>query len=214
MIRAGIVQFDVALGHVNRNLKQAVRGIRALAGQGCALILLPEMFTSGFDNENLSAHGARSPEVLEKLAKEASSAGVVLVGTLPELGDNGIHNTARVVGPEGIFPGKYRKIHLFKPTDEHKFFLPGHQPAIIDTQAGRLGFLICYDVRFPELSRVLALGGAQILCVMAQWPEARHKHWETLLKARAIENQCFVIGANRCGKDPETDFAGRSMIIG
>ena len=82
-----------------------------------------------------------------------------------------------------------------------------------DTALGRMGLMICYDLRFPELARTLALSGARILIVPAQWPKARAMHWQTLLRARAIENQVFIIGANRTGSDEDLSFPGLSAII-
>ncbi|MBW1990286.1 MAG: carbon-nitrogen family hydrolase, partial [Deltaproteobacteria bacterium] len=104
-------------------------------------------------------------------------------------------------------------VHLFPVTGEHKHFVPGDRPAVCQTPWGILGVITCFDLRFPELARAEAKKGAVILAVCAQWPAARKAHWDLLLRARAVENQCFVIGANRCGIEGKTTFPGRSAVI-
>ena len=97
---------------------------------------------------------------------------------------------------------------------EDVFFTPGKEPCPIQTDLGPIGALVCYDLRFPELLREQATLGANLLVVAAQWPAARIDNWRILVQARAIENQIFVIAANRCGTTDETPFGGHSMIVG
>ena len=113
----------------------------------------------------------------------------------------------------GVTTGIYRKMHLFSLLGEDRAFSRGDGWLLADTSLGKIGVIICYDLRFPELSRRLALEGAQIICVPAQWPKPRNEHWRTLLLARAIENQLFVIASNTCGVIGKLDFFGMSMII-
>jgi predicted amidohydrolase len=96
---------------------------------------------------------------------------------------------------------------------EDQFLGSGNQILIAETSVGRLGVAICYDLRFPELFRKLALAGAEIVCLPAEWPKPRQEHWKTLLRARAIENQLFVIAANCCGVQGKLDFFGLSQLI-
>jgi predicted amidohydrolase len=114
----------------------------------------------------------------------------------------------------GRLAGVYRKIHLFSLLGEDRVFSAGDRWLAADTSIGKIGVIICYDLRFPELSRRLAVEGAQILCIPAQWPKPRDEHWRTLLLARAIENQFFVVASNTCGMIGKLDFFGTSMIIG
>jgi predicted amidohydrolase len=210
---AGAAQFDVRLGETERNTARAEAGIRRLAARGARLVVLPEMFSSGFDLERLEAHAEQSPAVTARLAALARELGIVISGTLPEKTPQGVANTARVLGPDGAMLGAYRKVHLFRPTGEHRRFIPGNTPVMVPTPLGNIGLVTCFDLRFPELSRALAEQGASILLVSAQWPTPRAAHWDLLCRARAVENQLFVVACNRSGKDGNTVFAGRSQII-
>ena len=124
-----------------------------------------------------------------------------------------MYNTAYVVDRDGTIVDAYRKVHLFSPTGEHRHFKPGRRAVVAETSLGPIGLIICYDLRFPELCRSLTFKGARIVIVTAQWPAIRVTHWHTLLVARAIENQLFVLGANRCGEDGDLVFGGHSRIV-
>jgi predicted amidohydrolase len=149
-------------------------------------------------SDSLIAAAAAAEARLRELSAQHA---LVIVGSSLESAEGRIFNTARV-HDRGVDRGSYRKIHLFSPNLEHRRFSPGDQPLVVDTSAGRLGVTICYDLRFPELARFYFHKGAEILTVPAQWPEARAQHWRSLLRARAIENQCFVVGSNRTGQEP------------
>ncbi len=138
---------------------------------------------------------------------------MVFVGSLPETEGDKIYNTSYVIDAGGGVSGKYRKIHLFSLTAEQDYFGRGQDPVVCNTILGRLGIQICYDLRFPELSRRLALDGAEILCFSALWPDTRIDHWSLLLRSRAVENQLFVLGCNGCGVEGNTQFGGASAII-
>ena len=111
--------------------------------------------------------------------------------------------------------GKYRKIHLFSsaPVHEDRYFTPGSSLTTLHIGEMTWGFSICYDLRFPELYRSLALQGAEVLVNCTAWPASRAAHWETLTRARAIENQAYMIGTNRVGTDGGVTFCGRSCIV-
>lgn len=211
-IMAGIVQFDVKTGARAFNLKSALAGIRRLGDRGAKLAALPEMWSCGFDYENLADHARATPEILESLTEKAREYRMTLVGSLPENTGEGIANTAFVVDSTGIRSLAYRKVHLFSPTGEHRHFTAGDRAVVVETDVGKIGLIICYDLRFPELARKTAEMGADIIVIPAQWPTARARHWDVLLTARAIENQLFVVAANRCGQDRGTVFAGHSAI--
>jgi predicted amidohydrolase len=136
----------------------------------------------------------------------------VVVGSLPEQAENGLYNTSFVID-HGREKGRYRKLHLFSPMREDRYLQAGDATLVAATSVGRLGVAICYDLRFPELFRRLALDGADLICLSAQWPSPRQEHWRTLLRARAIENQLFVLAANCCGVQGKLDFFGMSLII-
>lgn len=121
------------------------------------------------------------------------------------------YNTAFFVERDGTVQGVYRKIHLFSLGGETKIFSPGKAIGPLSSLMGKIGLVVCYDIRFPELVRQLAIGGSQILVVCAQWPKSRMDHWLTLLKARAIENQMFVVAVNRLGKKEKIFYNGHSV---
>jgi rfaE bifunctional protein nucleotidyltransferase chain/domain len=210
------IQFDVRLGETERNLDEVRKGLAALDLQPPGLAVLPELWAAGFDYPRLAEHADRRVEMLEALQREALRYDIYIAGSLPEkksaAGRTVIFNTLYFVGPGGVV-GKIRKQQLFAPMEENLYFTVGSNPQPIAGGLGVFAGLVCYDLRFPDLARSQAAKGAQLLVVSAQWPAARREHWRTLLKARAIENQIFVIGCNRCGTDHDTEFGGHSMIV-
>lgn len=213
IIRAAIIQFHIRKGEVESNLRIAKQRIVTLADQGVRLVLLPEMWSTGFANERLKELSETTPTVLENLSRVAKKLRLTIIGSLPEKKKDGIYNTAYIVDRDGSIAGTYRKVHLFSPTREDRYFKPGRKAVVSKTSLGPIGLMICYDLRFPELCRSFALQGAKMVAVVAEWPAERVAHWEVLLKARAIENQLFVLGANRCGADGDLVYAGHSRII-
>jgi len=209
----GCCQFPVAPGDVDENLNRVERALADFREKGCRLLVLPEMWSCGFAYATLKAMADRTPGVVEKLREWARQSGMVLVGSLPEREGEEVFNTSFVVDATGEVAGKYRKIHLFTLHGEHEHFGRGTSPLVCRTAVGRLGIEICYDLRFPELSRRLALDGAEILCIPALWPVGRIEHWSVLLRARAIENQLFVVGCNGCGVEGPLRYGGESAIV-
>jgi predicted amidohydrolase len=206
------IQFHIALGYIDANLDTAMAALRRVSQQGAKLAVLPEMWSCGYDYRNLSELAKETPRVLQELQQECQKLGLVTVGSLPELQNDTIYNTAYVID-RGEIVGSYRKLHLFSTMREDQFLGSGDNTLVVDTSVGRLGVAICYDLRFPELFRKLALAGAEIICIPAEWPKPRQEHWKTLLRARAIENQLFVIAANCCGIQGKLDFTGLSQLI-
>ena len=212
IVKAGTVQFTVQLGDVDANRAYIWQALRRLAGEGCQLAVLPEMWTTGYDYKRLNELARRTPEVLEELATLSGELGMVIVGSMPEPHGDKVCNTAYVLD-RGKLLGSYRKIHLFSLMGEDRSLHGGDGWLVVDTSMGRIGVFICNDLRFPELARRLAVEGAEILVVPAEWPKPREEHWRTLLRARAIENQLFVVAANCCGIQGKLDFFGASLII-
>jgi omega-amidase len=210
---AGCYQFRVHPGQVKKNLRQVEAALPWFADQGCRLLVLPEMWSSGFFYEDLPGMARETPFVLENLQHWCCRHDLVLVGSLPELAGSVVYNTAYVVDASGEIAGSYRKIHLFVLTGEDRYFGRGAQALVCQTQVGQLGIMTCYDLRFPELARRLALDGAEILCLGALWPVARVDHWSLLLRARAVENQIFVLGCNGCGSEGKTIYGGKSALV-
>jgi len=211
-VKAAAIQFNITLGEIEPNLAQVRRELARLAGEGVQLALLPEMWATGFAYSQLNELAGRTGELVAELTTLSRQYGMVVVGSLPEPHEDKVYNTAYVID-NGELKGKYRKIHLFSLMQEDRSFDGGNEWLLVATTVGRIGVFICYDLRFPELARRLALEGADILVVPGEWPKPRQEHWRTLLRARAIENQLFVVAANCCGMVGKLDFFGMSMII-
>ena len=210
---AGIVQFDVKLGDVESNIASALEGIHVLGTRDVDMAVLPEMWSCGFDNERLSVYAGKTPAIIDKLSKIASQYNMIIAGSLPESSGGDIFNTMYVVDGNGSIAGSYRKIHLFSLTEEDRYFCAGKKAVVCETSIGPVGLMICYDLRFPELCRSLALSQALVVIVSAQWPRARVIHWDLLVRARSIENQIFMVAANRCGKESSMEYGGHSQIV-
>lgn len=213
IFKAGIVQIDVKSGDTESNLRVALESIAFLASQNVNIAVLPEMWSCSFDNENLAVHAQQTPMILDQLSEAASHHHLIIAGSMPEISNGDIFNTLYVTDINGSIAGFYRKVHLFSLTGEEKYFRSGDKTVVCDTSIGPLGLMICYDLRFPELCRALALKGAQIVLVSAQWPRVRLSPWDILLQARAVENQLFIVAANRCGYENGVEFGGHSQII-
>ncbi|MBU0729843.1 MAG: D-glycero-beta-D-manno-heptose 1-phosphate adenylyltransferase [Proteobacteria bacterium] len=209
---AGFVQLDVRLGAIEENIAAVRKGLKDLRPSSPGMVVLPELWATGFDYENLSSLAVKTPEVLQAVQDLAAEHKIIIAGSLPEHEDGFFYNTLYLVDAGGLI-GSFRKQHLFPLMEEEKHFSRGFFPRPISTELGLIACLVCYDLRFPDLARSQVAQGAALLVLSGQWPEARKDHWLTLARARAIENQVYVIACNRCGKTGSTTFAGNSMII-
>ena len=208
-----------------RNLDQAEKLIAAAAADGARLTVLPEMFNVLGEAEVLRA-GAESLEgpTLRWAAERARHHGIWLVaGSIMEqcAGESRLFNTSCLFDPQGQRRAVYRKIHLFDcdvpgaSLHESATVMPGREIVHGEADGVALGLSICYDLRFPELFRILALDGARLIVLASAFTERTGRdHWEVLLRARAIENQVFVVAANQFGATtPKLRWFGRSMIV-
>ena len=211
--KAGTVQFDVKSGQNETNLDTVLGHLAKLVSKKVTLAVLPEMFSCSFDNESLSKHSIFTQKILESLSLFAKKNQIAIAGSLPEKEKDQIYNTMVFIDVDGKIKARYRKLHLFRLTGEHLYYTAGNKIVTIDTSFGKLGLMICYDLRFPELARSLCLADAQMILVSAQWPESRKEHWKTLIKARSIENQLFMVCSNRTGMEGDLKFPGMSMIV-
>ena len=210
---------------VEANLERAEHWIGQAASLGAELVCLPESFACMLEEggRNPAAQPLDGP-ITAFLSAQAQGHGITLAGgTIPELEDGGerIYNTAVVHGPDGDLIGSYRKIHLFDVElpglrlQESKSIAPGDRVVCLETPAGMLGLSVCYDIRFPELYRELSKRGAEVILVPSAFTvPTGSDHWEVLLRARAIENQSFVVAAAQFGShNKKRRSYGRSMII-
>ncbi|MCP4426447.1 MAG: carbon-nitrogen family hydrolase [Chloroflexi bacterium] len=206
---------DVKLGEPRRNLAQARQLAAEAARRGSDLLVLPELWATGYDLENATRYAAGIDEgIFAETAVLAREYNLHIIGSnLSLLGEGQFGNTAVLHAPSGKALAAYSKIHLFGLMDEDKYLTGGDGRALIETVWGKTGLAICYDLRFPELFRAYALDGAKIIFLPSEWPYPRLTHWRTLLRARAIENQIFIAACNRVGATDGTTFFGHSCVI-
>ena len=179
-----------------------------------SLVVLPEMFATGFSmNLNVTRQSpAREDETF--LAEIAREHGVFVVGGLVDGGmDRLARNEALAFSPDGKLLARYAKIHPFTLGGEADVHQKGAEIVKFDCEGFVVAPFVCYDLRFPEIFRAAARQGTNLFVVIALWPVKRQQHWLTLLQARAIENQAYVVGVNRVGTDPKFFYSGRSVVV-
>jgi omega-amidase len=220
-ITLSLVQMHIELGNPEANLEQAAYRISEAARLGSHLVLLPELWSTGYDLENWSQHASSfDTGTFPRVAALAREYRLAVGGSLLEARNGRAYNTFVLYDQDGHLAGKYSKIHLFRLMDEHLWLAPGEHPTATEipfpgdpVSAVPIGLGICYDLRFPELWRGYALSGVHLALLPAEWPAARVSHWQTLLRARAIENQMFIAATNNVGETKDTHFGGHSAVI-
>jgi omega-amidase len=208
------VQLDIAWEDKQANFAKVRAMLAAASIKPGSLVVLPEMFATGFSMDVAAiAEGESAPaeHLLAEMARQYEAA--VLGGVVSAGADGRGRNEAVLLAPDGAEPARYVKMHPFSYAGETDHYAPGDRPIVIDWGGARLSPFVCYDLRFPEVFRGATAGGAEVLVVIANWPAARADHWRTLLRARAIENQAYAVGANRVGSDPNVDYAGGSLVV-
>ena len=208
------VQLDIAWENKPANFDRVRSLLKNTSVELGALIVLPEMFATGFSMQvEQIAEPAQGPtqQFLSQLARDTGA--YVLAGVVTRGADGRGRNEALVVDPTGKELLRYCKLHPFSLGGEDKHYARGDETCSFTWGSFRVAPFVCYDLRFPEIFRHQTRLGAQVLVVIANWPEARDMHWQTLLRARAIENQAYVIGVNRAGNDPKFVYRGHSVIL-
>jgi deaminated glutathione amidase len=224
-VRAAVVQLN-STNETDRNLAMADRLVRAAAADGAQLVVLPEKWSAiGTAEELRSAAQPLDGPAIAWARRTAAELGIDLVaGSIPErvTGRDKLSNTSVHVGPDGELRGVYRKIHMFDVVvdgtryHESESEEPGEEIVVSEAAGGvEVGLSICYDLRFPELFRILAVRGARVIALPSAFTLATTRdHWEVLVRARAIENQAFVLAANQIGEHGQGHRSGgRSMIV-
>jgi len=233
MPRAHLVQFDIAWEDPAENFRRVERLISRAPIDAGDLVVLPEMFDSGFSFET-GRTADKEGRTLAFLVDLARDLGVYVQGarTVHECHCAKASNCAPIIGPDGAVLAEYRKIHPFTFGREGERFEGGRDVVLYEWARGRSGRevewkasgggarsglrvcpAICYDLRFPELFRIGLQRGAEVFALGANWPDIRQHHWRALLMARAIENQAFVLGVNRVGRDPNLNYTGGSIAL-
>jgi len=208
-------QMRIQLGQTKANFATAAQLMAESAAAGAELLVLPELWSTGYDLAHARHHAdCLGTGMFAQVAEGARRHSLAIYGSLLEQQGDDVLNCASYHDARGELCAVYRKLHLFRLFDEHKWLAQGQGLASASRPWGSAGLSICYDLRFPEVFRQYAVEqGVQLLLICAEWPHARIAHWRALLHARAIENQCFVVAVNACGDTGGTTFGGHSMIV-
>jgi predicted amidohydrolase len=217
-LRVAAVQHDIVWNDRAANFERLTPLIDGAVASGAGLVLLTETFSTGFafDDPQLKAEPAGGPSS-QFLAEHAARHGVWVGGSCPEIradappDDQRPSNCFVLAGPDGT-QHRYRKIHPFSFAGEERFVRAGTELVTVDVEGFRVSMFVCYDLRFADEFWQLA-DDTDLYLVPANWPEARREHWQVLLRARAIENQAYVVGVNRVGSGGGLDYSGDSRII-
>src|SRR6476659_8003505 len=214
-MRVAVAQMEPRLAETERNLDAALERLEEAAAAGAQLLVLPECAIPGYMYDSAEEALPFAEEIpgpsSEALEREARRLDLHVVCGLLERDGDSLRNAAVFVGPDGLI-GTYRKTHLpFLGVD--RFVVPGDELPVYDTPLGRIGVEICYDLRFPEVTRTLALRGADLVAHPTNFPVAARIQTELITVARAAENRVYLLTANRCGKERWAEFCGRSQIV-
>jgi predicted amidohydrolase len=212
--RISLIQANFPPGELEENYQKAQKLVENAADQSANLVLLPELWVCGFDLKNSQEYASQHNQGwFKKMHKLAVDYQVGLGGSIIEQEGKILYNTFVLFDPQDGLIGKYRKIHLFQKLQEQDFFEAGSKLELIDSRWGKIGLAVCYDLRFPEIFRAYAARNAQLILIVAEWPQKRIKHWSTLLQARAIENQVYIAAVNKVGQSLGLELGGFSAIV-
>ncbi|MGY4688730.1 carbon-nitrogen family hydrolase [Salibacterium sp. K-3] len=211
------LQMDIIPGDPEGNRRNVAQAVQQEMEQTAPdVIVLPEMWTTAYtlpELPDIADHSdSRTIPFLQELASRHEVH--LIGGSIAYQDGDDMFNRALVINNQGELIYHYDKLHLVPMLDEPAHLTGGRNKAeVFELDGVKMGVVICYDLRFPEIFRSLALEGAQIFFITAEWPDARRNHWYHLQIARAIENQCFVISCNRIGSYNGVEFAGTSMVV-
>ncbi len=212
-LRVALGEYDIGWHDPDVSLDRAAQLVAESAADGARLVVLPEMCTSGFTMDVEHFAESMTSERVERLSQIARASNVWLIAGVPTRNVDKpactARNSALVFTPSGSLEAVYHKQRLFAYADEQRSYQAGADSLVIEIDGVRVSPFICYDLRFPELFRRVA-ADVDLMVVIASWPAARRTHWDVLLRARAIENQCYVIGVNRTGEGGTIAYDGGS----
>jgi omega-amidase len=218
-LTVSIAQMDVAQAVPQHNLKRGLALIEEAARRGSDLVCLPEMWTTGL-NWSRNRHCAAEQETVHAAIAELAARYSLWISSpmLRVSADGAMYNSSFLFAPDGRQAACYDKIHLFSPFHEDRFICAGSSLCVAETPWGPTGLCVCYDLRFPELFRAYALQDVVLQICSAAFPHSRQEHWRVLVRARAIENQFFVLAVNRSGSEDlgsagQVVFGGSSTVI-
>ncbi len=210
-----LLQFDIQQGKPRTNWTRVQQLVAEAAQRGAQLVVLPELWEAGAVYERCEEFAsALNGGLFAQIVALARQHKIHIVGSLFEKRGQRFYNTIAVTEPRSGIMGAYRKMHLFPLMNEDQYLTPGESPLALDMSWGRTGFAICYDLRFPELFRRYVDNRVELVILPAEWPHPRLEHYRTLLRARAIENQMFMVAVNRVGQDDDgAHFFGHSCVV-
>lgn len=211
-MKIALLQYDPIWENKDEN-KNKILNIINSNNETFDLLILPEMTLTGFSMRAMDLAESVQGKTFQFFSELALQKSIdVLVGIIEESKQKP-YNSLIHINKKGQFVKLYRKIHPFSYANEHKFFSAGKKPAITKVKNFNIGLSICYDLRFPELYRKYAKKKVHLIVNIANWPDTRIEHWRILLRARAIENQCYVAGVNRVGRDVKLNYNGYSSVF-
>lgn len=211
--KVACIQMDCVSGNVEANFQKAKSLLLKAVEKDAKLAILPELFNVGYDLKMLKSLNYNFSDTINEISEISNELGIYIAAGVLEKSEDKYYNSTVVFNNRGELIEKYRKINLFSLSDEKDIFTPGDEIKMFYLDNIKFGILICYDIRFPELSREYINNGCKALIVSSAFPFPRLDHWKTLLKSRGIENQVYIIAANRIGKDDGLQFLGNSTII-
>jgi omega-amidase len=213
-LRVALGEYDIGWQDPDTSLDRAARLIEESAASGARLVVLPEMCTSGFTMDIEHFAEPMGGEHVARLSRMARANSVWLIAGVPVCDADRVAATARnsalVFAPSGALASVYHKQRLFAYAGEDRSYRAGGESVVVDIEGVRVSPFICYDLRFPEIFRSVA-SQVDLMVVIASWPAERRTHWDVLLAARAVENQCYVIGVNRNGNGGTIAYDGGSV---
>lgn len=212
-ITVSLGQLHIAVANPRRNFDVAVQMIHEAARNGSALILFPELWTSGYDLANAAAYLPTNREFLGELSALARENHIAIGGSYLTGRGGLFYNTFTLIQPDGSYAPTYDKTHLFRLMAEDRYLASGQHLQQVDLGWLTAGLAVCYDLRFPEMFRRYALEGTRSVLICSEWSLRRVTHWQTLLRARAIENQVFMFATNAVGQSGDDLNGGRSAVL-
>lgn len=214
-MKIAIIQMDIDFNSPEENRKKVLSMVEKACEDKPDVILLPEMWNTSFNFESIEERADNEGQpTLGLLMQMAAAHDVnIIAGSIADKIDGSIFNRSYVINREGKKIFSYDKIHQVHHAKEDVYMKAGNIAEVFEIDGVKCGIIICYDLRFPELCRALALKGAKVIFAPVQWFETRAGHYEILSKARALENQVYFVTANRVGKEFKAVFCGKSKVI-
>ncbi len=210
--KVAVAQMNMKLGDKKENMEKAEGFVSKATAAGADFVVLPEYLPTGSTPERFDelAEPASGPSVHE-LQRMSKQYDIHIAASLVQEEKGGLYNTAVLTGRKGELLATYRKVHLFM--DEQEYVENGTETVTVDTEFGRVGLMICYDTVFPEVARRMAMDGADIILVPANWPDPFKHQWQLATSSRALDNQLWVAAANRVGSDEKFSYFGCSRVV-